>query len=226
MKRLVWLYPRWWREQHGAEFTDLVADLSSDRHRVRLALDIVGGALDARLHGGPGMRNPFTDPALRRGVTDGLIISGVLAAEAVLTNVVFPGGPDESDSDPEYVIQILAVYMVLAIMLVVIGARARRRSGSTLGGVKGGAAAGVVIAILITTIFLTMNNLFFDIVSQQHDKRVAFAASGWDSMRAYITVSQLEGALFLVPTLGVLGAFLGMLGGMVFRPRARPSTAG
>ena len=50
------------------------------------------------------MRSPFTDAALRRGVDDGLIISGVLAVVAVLTNVMFPAGPEESDSDSDYLI--------------------------------------------------------------------------------------------------------------------------
>jgi hypothetical protein len=68
-----------------------------------------------------------------------------------------------------------------------------------------------------------VNNLFLSIVSQQHDKRVAFAASGWTSMRAYLTVAQLRGGLFLVPVLAVVGAALGLLGGVVFGPRGRRS---
>jgi hypothetical protein len=56
-------------------------------------------------------------------------------------------------------------------------------------------------------------------VSRQHDKRVAFAASGWTSMRAYLSVTQVKGALFLVPALAVVGAILGLVGATVFRPR-------
>lgn len=172
------------------------------------------------------MRSHFPHAGLRRGVYDGVIISGVLAVVAVLTNVVFPPGPNESDSDPGFMVQLRAGYLLLAILLIVIGARARRRSDTTLAGAKGGAAAGMMIAVLITMIFLVMNNLFFDIVSQQHDKRVAFAASGWSSMRAYISVVQLEGALVVIPVATLIGAALGFLGGVVFRPRARPSTIG
>ena len=158
------------------------------------------------------------DQSVRRGVLDGLIVSGLIAIVVVLTNVVFPGGPDESDSDPEYLIQYLITLAVLAGLLVLIGVRGRRRAGSAdglLAGVKAGAAAGAVIAAMVTLTFVVVNNLFLDIVSQQHDKRVAFAASGWTSLRAYLTVTQLEGALFLIPVLAAVGAALGLLGAAV-----------
>jgi uncharacterized membrane protein YozB (DUF420 family) len=171
------------------------------------------------------MRRVLADPAVRRGFSDGLVVSGLIAVVVVLTNVVFPGGPQDSDSDPEYVVQYLAVLAVLAALLVVIGARGRRRAAAAghneiVAGVKAGATAGAVIAALITVTFLLVNNLFLDVVSRQHDKRVAFAASGWTSMRAYLTVTQLEGALFLVPALAAVGGLLGLIGAIAFRRRS------
>jgi hypothetical protein len=167
----------------------------------------------------------FADPAIHRGWLDGLMVSGLIAVLVVLTNVVFPGGPQESDADPEYVVQYLITLAVLAGLLTVIGARGRRRAGAAaapdglLAGVKAGATAGAVIAAMITLTFLAVNNLFLDIVSRQHDKRVAFAASGWTSMRAYLTVTQLQGALFLIPALAAAGAALGLLGAAILRRR-------
>jgi hypothetical protein len=152
---------------------------------------------------------------VKRGLYDGMIISGLLAVFVVLTNVVFPAGPDESDSDPEYVWQYLVTLVVLAGLLVLIGVRGRRAGGTMAGGVKAGIAAGVTIAVMVTLTFLVVNNLFLDIVSRQHDKRVAFAASGWTSMRAYLTVTQLQGGLVLVPVLGIIGGALGWLGAML-----------
>jgi hypothetical protein len=175
------------------------------------------------------MTRIFTDPAVRRGLMDGLLVSGLIAVLVVLTNVVFPGGPDESDADPEYVVQYLITLAVLAGLLTLIGAHGQRRAGAgggrgLLAGAKAGATAGAVIAAMITLTFLAVNNAFVDIVSRQHDKRVAFAASGWTSMRAYLTVTQLRGALFLIPVLAVIGAALGLLGGVVFQRRTvRPT---
>jgi hypothetical protein len=143
------------------------------------------------------MTRYFTDPALRRGLFDGLLVSGLIA--------------------------------VLAGLLVMIGARGQRRAGPAAGtgllaGVKAGATAGAVIAAMITLTFLAVNNLFLDIVSRQHDKRVAFAASGSTSMRAYLTVTQLRGALFLIPVLAVIGAVLGLLGAAIFQRRVSQPT--
>lgn len=231
MTALIRLYPRWWRQRYGAEFEQLMADLtdrSGGRAGWRIALDVARGALDAHIQGRYGMRRLFAVPAVRRGVFDGLILSALIAVDVVLTNVVFPPGPDESDSDPEYVWQNLATYAVIALLLVAIGARAGRSvGGRSVGGrmtrpaagAVGGGVAGVVIAALVTLTFVVVNNAFLSIVSQQHDKRVAFAASGWASMRAYLTVEQLLGGLFLVVALGLLGGALGLLGAAVFRRR-------
>ena len=169
----------------------------------------------------------FTDQVARRGMLDGLAVSGLLAVFVVLTNVVFPGGPEESDGDPEYLVQYVITLAVLATVLVLAGAHGQR-SGPASGdpvrrmatGARAGAVTGAVVAAMVTLTFLSVNNLFLDIVSRQHDKRVAFAASGWDSMRAFLTVSQLRGALFLVPVLAIVGAVLGSLGAAAFGRRA------
>jgi ethanolamine transporter EutH len=221
MRILLRLYPRRWRERYGEEFADLLESLSTRRTSARLVTDVCRGALDAHLRGGFGMRRMFGDPAVRVGASDGLAIAGLLAILVVLTNVVFPGGPDESDSDPEYVVQYLATVGTLAALLIAIGAHGVRRSASMAGAAKAGATAGAVVAVMVTLTFVVVNNLFLSIVSQQHDKRVAFAASGWTSMRAYLTVTQLQGGLFLVPVLALVGTILGLLGGAVFRPRGR-----
>ena len=46
--RLVSLYPRGWRERYGDEFTHVLREQALT---LRLALDVIGGALDARLQG-------------------------------------------------------------------------------------------------------------------------------------------------------------------------------
>lgn len=171
------------------------------------------------------MRRFLADPALRRGLWDGLIVTGMIAVLVVLTNVVFPAGPEESDDDPEYRVQLLITFAVLASLMIAIGVRGARRGGGIAAGMKAGALAGAVIAVGITLTFLAVNNAFFDIVSQQHDKRVSFAASGQTSMRAYINMSQLVGGAFMVPMLAVIGTALGLVGGaaaQAFGKGARP----
>jgi uncharacterized membrane protein YecN with MAPEG domain len=73
----------------------------------------------------------------------------------------------------------------------------------------------VVFALMVTLTFLVVNNIFFDVIRQQHDKRVAFAASGWSSMRAYVSVQQVEGLMVLIP-MGILaGVVLGLIGAAI-----------
>src|SRR5262245_34747561 len=163
----------------------------------------------------------YTDVSLRRGLRAGLALAAVMAVVVVLTVVVFPPGPDESDDDPEYLIQIAAAYLLLAAVFTVVGALARRRTDSDWAGVKAGAAAALVFAISVVVVYSIVNNVFFSIVSQQHDKRVAFAASGWSSMRAFVNVQLLMGIPFVLPMATVIGGLLGGVGGLVFRPKAR-----
>jgi hypothetical protein len=220
---LIRLYPRAWRDRYGEEVGQLLADLDGadlgdTAPRGRMLVDLARGALDAHWQRRFGMSRISADPAVRTGVVGGLVVAALAAVVVVLTNVVFPGGPDESDSDPEYLWQYLVALAVLAMLLVVIGARAGRRVGRAdllvraLSGVRAGAVAGALIGAAITVIFLVVNNVFLDVVSRQHDKRVAFAASGWTSMRAYLSVTQLEGGLVLVPALAVVGSLLGLVG--------------
>jgi hypothetical protein len=61
MKALVWLYPRAWRDRYGDEVAALIA---TERPSVRLALDLIAGAIDARL-------NPQSPPGHPAGAPRG-----------------------------------------------------------------------------------------------------------------------------------------------------------
>jgi hypothetical protein len=222
VNRLLRLYPRAWRDRYGDELAALVADLTAERDgRFRLALDLVRGALDAHFSRRHPMRRFLSDAALRRGCYDGLVIAAVLALLVVLTNVVFPQGPNESDDDPEYMWQILTVYLLMGAAFMLIGARGARRSGTSGGGFRAGAAAGLVVACLGILEFLIVNNVFFSIISQQHDKLVAFHDSGATSMRAFVNQQLLAGAGFAIPAGTLVAGVLGWFGGTLGR-RTRP----
>jgi hypothetical protein len=136
VNRLIRLYPRGWRDRYGDELDALVTDLLADgRGRLPLALDLVRGAIEARRFA---MRRFLSDAALRRGLYDGLLIGALVTVAVVLTNVVFPPGPAESDSDPEYQWQLLATVTLLGLLLVAIGFRGARRSGTAWGGLRAG----------------------------------------------------------------------------------------
>jgi uncharacterized membrane protein YozB (DUF420 family) len=224
-RALIRLYPRPWRERYEDEYVALIDDLTVEPIglvRLRLAANIARGALDAHLERRYGMRM-WSDSSYRRGIWAGLVLAAVLAVDVILTVVIFPAGPDESDSDPEYVVQILAAYAIFALVLIAIGAWARRRSDARWSGVKAGAAAALVFGVSLVVIYSIVNNVFFDIVSQQHDKRVAFAQSGWTSMRAFINMQLLSGIPVVLPMLTILGGLLGGLGGLVLRRRPAAS---
>jgi hypothetical protein len=225
MNRLIRLYPRAWRQRYQDEFAGLVADISaahpSRLGRLRLAVDVARGALDAWIHRRQTMNlpeRPMT-PAVRRGALDGMLVSVAVATVLVLSNVVFPAGPNESDDDPEYLVQLTAGYLLLFLVFVLIGLRARRRSDSQWAGAAGGAAAGFVLAFALLATSLVIDNAFLSTVSQQHDKRIAFEASGWSSMRAYLNVRTLLGAFVVIPAATVVGGLLGAVGGLVRRGR-------
>ncbi len=224
MNHLIRLYPRRWRERYGEEFIDVIAALGDHRSRAGVTWDICRGALDAHLYGRYGMRRYFTDLAVRRGVYDGLIIAALSAVLIIITNVVLPQGPNESDSDPEYLIQSLVLLAIISAMFVAVGARGRRRAHGPSAGVRAGSAAGALLAACVTLTFIVVNNLFLSTVSQQHDKRINFAASGWTSIRAYLTITQLKGALILIPVTAIAGALLGLLGALLFAPKSGATT--
>jgi hypothetical protein len=217
---LIGLYPRAWQARYGAELEDVVGALAAERRgplaAVLIAVDLIRGAADAHRNRRYDMKRLMSDAAVRRGGYDGLIVAAGIAVVAFLTVVVFPPGPNESDDDPEYLVQIFAAYLILALLLTAIGAHGRRRGENLLAGLKAGAAAGLVIALMVFVTYLVIDNAFFSVVSQQHDKRVAFARSGWTSMRAFVNFQMLTGLFVVTPMATAVGAGLGFLGGALW----------
>jgi hypothetical protein len=84
-----------------------------------------------------------------------------------------------------------------------------------------GRRGGRLLAFAVMVTSLVIDNVFLSTVSQKHDKRVAFEASGWSSMRAYLNVRTLLGALVVLPGATVVGGLLGALGGLLWRGRQR-----
>jgi hypothetical protein len=203
---------------------ELIDKIHSDQSRARMAWDVGRGAIDAHLTGRYGMRRLWSDPALRRGVLDGLLLAAFSAVIIMVTNVIIPPDPAASDADLSNVVGYLALIAVIGLLFVAVGARGRQRAAGLAAGARAGAVAGVVLAVAVTLTFVVVNNLFLGTVSQQHDKRINFAASGWTSMRAYLTVEQLRSAVLLVPITAAAGAVAGLVGALLLQywRRRRP----
>jgi hypothetical protein len=224
MRWLLRLYPRGWRDRYGDELMELIDKLHSDQSRARMAWDVGRGAIDAHLTGRYGMRRLWSDPALRRGVFDGLVLAAFSAVIILVTNVIVPPDPAASDADVSNVVGYLALLVAIGLLFVAVGARGRLRAAGLGAGARAGAVAGAVLAVAVTLTFIVVNNVFLGTVSQQYDKRINFAASGWTSMRAYLTVEQLRSALILVPVTAAAGAVAGLVGALLVQywRRRRP----
>jgi hypothetical protein len=224
MRWLLRLYPRGWRDRYGDELLELIDKLHVDQSRARMAWDVGRGAIDAHLTGRYGMRRLWSDPALRRGIFDGLLIAAFSAVIIVVTNVIIPPDPAIGDANVSNLVGYLALLCVIGLLFVAVGARGRQRAAGLAAGARAGAVAGTVLAVAVTLTFVVVNNLFLGTVSQQHDKRINFAASGWTSMRAYLTVEQLRSAVILVPVTAAAGAVAGLVGALLVQywRRRRP----
>jgi hypothetical protein len=93
MSRIIRLYPAAWRERYEAEFLSLL----DERPPTLLdRLDIVRGAVDARIHPqvGPGAREPESGAAKMRGAGATAVLGGVFWA---LAGLGFYGAPYVDD---------------------------------------------------------------------------------------------------------------------------------
>jgi hypothetical protein len=169
------------------------------------------------------------DPSLRRGLLDGAVVAGAIAVVLFLSSVAHPRQPTESDNDPEYIRQLLVGYVLLLLFFLAVGIHARWRGRPALAGVKGGVAAGVIITVIVFAATALIDNAFLSIVSQQHDKRLAFERSGLSSMRLFLNLQNLMGLVVVLPGSALIGGALAGLGGILGAPltrgRSTPPTA-
>jgi hypothetical protein len=139
--RLVRLYPRSWRERYEAEILAVLEEMPAGR---RARLDLVRGAIDARLHSGS------------RAPAAAAIISGGLWTIAGVTVVGQPAPPDW----PGYTVDVLplATAAVLAGLVAIVGCWARRSDSSGRAG-----TAAVLLAVAghvgwVVSLFIAMLN--------------------------------------------------------------------
>jgi hypothetical protein len=213
---LIRLYPTRWRQRYGAELEQLVYDLRPSTSRAALVVDLVRGAFDAHIQQGLDMQTMD-----RRAVKRGILIAGImwvgLSVEILLTNVVFPS---KSDNDS---IPVLLSYLCVFAALFLTGVLAGKNDASRTGQLLAGLITGAMIGALTVATFAVVDNVWLDVVSQQHTKIDGFAHSGAASMRDYINSGLIGAAVFLTIAFGVFGAALSLLGGFVGHPGSATS---
>jgi hypothetical protein len=147
-------------------------------------------------------------------------VGALFSVLVVLANVDFPS-PNESDD--EYTGWYLVVYLGLFLLFAIGGAMNSGRALPLRSDAIGGAVSALIIVAMITLTFAVVDNLFFDVVSQQIDKINTFhAQTTFASMRDFINDGLLRGAVVVLPVVAVVGGCLGAMAS-VFRRRFTPS---
>src|SRR3954453_15110355 len=110
-----------------------------------------------------GMRNPD-----RKTIGRGALIAAVtglgIAAEVLLTNVIFPSKTDDDG------VSVVLSYLCVFAVLFLTGLLAARDGAGRRAQVIAGLTAGVVIGALTIAAFVVVDNVWLDVVAQQQTK--------------------------------------------------------
>ena len=148
----------------------------------------------------------------------GFLLGAVAAPVIWLTQAVFPSTRPDDDAGP----LIIRVYLCFFLYFAAAGFLAARKSHRLGDGFRVGALTALVGVGLIMAAFMLVDNLYLETVSQQVDKIWGFAHSNYASMRQYINWSLLNGVVFVLPVLTLLGGLLGGVGGLCARKFSWP----
>jgi hypothetical protein len=160
------------------------------------------------------MRNPD-----RKAIGRGALIAAVtglgIAAEVLLTNVIFPSKTDDDG------VSVVLSYLCVFAVLFLTGLLAARDGAGRRAQVIAGLTAGLVIGTLTIAAFVVVDNVWLDVVAQQQTKLDGFARSGAASMRDYLNHELIGPGVFFTVGFGALGALLAGLGGLADRGTGR-----
>ena len=220
VSKLIRLYPARWRERYGTEMTRLLEDLAplSRGARLRIGLDLLRGAADARLSGG------FHRPggaARAIGVASGATVLGWLPVGTLifLTTVTFPSRFDAIATVGGF---FYLMGLFLAIGAIASRACARPRPGTWLAACT---ASGTLMAVLFSATYAVIDNAYLGIVSRDPEQIAAFRASGMTSMRDFINVSLEHQVIVGFVVCVVIGVLMGMVGAVCAAERRQAAGA-
>lgn len=205
MKRLVGLYPADWQARYGPEFE---AILEARPPGARDRIDIVRGAIDARLHPQvPGTGDRFPTPRPISSAAPGLLIALGGIAWVLAHSIIATTGPLNADLDATPAIPFLAAALVL-IPLGTTTARGdlprptSRRGGALNAGLLLSAFLVFVLPWLGAMVALLAAVALFALSSVYHV--VAAARVGW--------IPRLLAGVVVVATLGLFIGFIPVIG--------------
>src|SRR5438270_829273 len=145
----------------------------------------------------------------------GLLLGMFLSAVIVATNVIWPSlvghpSPDNQPSESAGWILIIGVVCWAGYFAM------QRRSSLRDAAMAGGVITFIAFAMAMFT-FIIVDNLFFDLVSQQPEKIWLFERSGFADMRSYLNHTNMRTFWTVLPVVTVFGVICGTIGGAVSR---------
>jgi hypothetical protein len=206
---LVALYPKHFRQEYGPAMRQVLREMLDDsevggwRLGMRILADVARSLQPEYL---AILRSRAAEAGNARY---GFVLGSLSCVVIVTTNVVYPRfdyfGLDEN-------IAMLLSVALLLLFFAATGFRASRTAQRVVAGTRVGALTALVGMGIAMLTFTAVDNLFLDIVSQQPEKVWGFQHSQASSMRAYINLGHLRGAIVVLPLLVLVGAVCGTLG--------------
>jgi hypothetical protein len=141
----------------------------------------------------------------------GILVGVTFGAMNLLVTWLFPLADDTPGA-------LLLFYGPMFVLWALAGFRATRRSGRFLSGVTTGMLVAFATFVVFDLMVILRVNLFLSEITGRADWRNMmwrFQASGFDSLRAFVNVDYIKGAPLKIGVASAIGAFMGVVGGIV-----------
>jgi hypothetical protein len=149
----------------------------------------------------------------------GIIVGLTFGAMNLIVTWLFPLADDTPGA-------LLLFYGPMFMLWALAAFRASRRSGRFLSGVTTGMLIALATFVVFDALVILRVNLFLNEITGRADWRNMmwrFQASGFDSLRAFVNVDYIKGAPLKIGVASAIGAFMGVLGGILGSLPTRPT---
>ena len=149
----------------------------------------------------------------------GILLGVTFGAMNLLVTWLFPLADDTPGA-------LLLFYGPMFALWAFAAFRATRRSGRFLSGVTTGMLVAFATFVVFDVLVILRVNLFLNEITGRADWRNMmwrFQASGFDNLRTFVTVDYIKGAPLKIGVASAIGAFMGVVGGIVGSLPIRPT---